>query len=133
METKKEELSLHLETLKKALATLKEVLLEPYSLVARDAAIQRFEYTFELTWKVLKKISKIEGMESPSPRHALRAAHQLGLISNPDLWFEFLDDRNQTSHTYSGLTADKVFNGAKKLPPALDDLIDAVQKKYQTS
>jgi hypothetical protein len=30
----------------KALQTLREILKEPFSVIVRDAAIQRFEYTF---------------------------------------------------------------------------------------
>jgi nucleotidyltransferase substrate binding protein (TIGR01987 family) len=63
METKKEELSFLINRLEKALATLDEVLEQPFSIIVRDATIQRFEYCFELSWKVLKKALKIEGVE----------------------------------------------------------------------
>ncbi|WXJ86724.1 hypothetical protein MHOCP_07400 [Moorella humiferrea] len=48
MEEKRAELALRLETLERALATLEEALAQPFSVIVRDAAIQRFEYTFEL-------------------------------------------------------------------------------------
>ena len=90
METKNEELAFHLERLKQALHTLEEVLEMPYTVVVRDAGIQRFEYTFEITWKLFKKAAKIDGIEVNSPRQALRAAYQMGLITDIDIWFEML-------------------------------------------
>ena len=42
--------------------TLEEVSLEDYTTIVRDATIQRFEYTFELAWKLLQKIARIEGV-----------------------------------------------------------------------
>ncbi len=116
METKKEELSFLIGRLEKALSTLDEALEMPFSVIVRDAAIQRFEYCFELSWKVLKKAMKIEGVEVNSPRQALRKAFESGYIDDIDVWFEMLEDRNLTSHTYDGDIADKVYESAKRLP-----------------
>ncbi|NOR64537.1 MAG: hypothetical protein GQ468_00805 [Candidatus Scalindua sp.] len=38
--------------------TLKEILDEPFSVLVRDATIQRFEYTFESLWKFLRSFMK---------------------------------------------------------------------------
>lgn len=39
----------------RALNTLKEIAKEPFSVIVRDAAIQRFEYTFEAFWKFVRE------------------------------------------------------------------------------
>ena len=44
----------------KALNTLKDILREPFSVIVRDAAIQRFEYTFEAFWKFIREYLKEE-------------------------------------------------------------------------
>lgn len=75
METKTEELTFHLERVSQALSTLDEVLDMPYTVIIRDASIQRFEYTFEIAWKLFKKVAKVDGIEVNSPRQALRAAY----------------------------------------------------------
>jgi len=49
-----EELKERLELCRRALVTLEEILAQPFSVIARDASIQRFEYSFESLWKVLK-------------------------------------------------------------------------------
>ncbi len=125
METEKQELALHLQTLNQALQTLQELFQIPYSVIVRDAAIQRFEYTFELTWKFFRKIAKREGIEVTSPRQAIRTIHDLGYATNIDLWFEFLEGRNLTSHTYNQFTADQVFDKIKEFPA---ELVDVLQK-----
>jgi BarA-like signal transduction histidine kinase len=58
METKAEELALHLERVKKALSTLEEVLAMPYTAIVRDASIQRFEYTLRLHGSCLKRLPR---------------------------------------------------------------------------
>ncbi len=130
MEEEIKKLSLQLESLKKALATLNEAIQEPYVTLVRDASIQRFEYTFELAWKVFRRVSKIEGLETDSPRQAIRNAFQLGLISETDPWFQFLEDRNLTSHTYNEERAESVYQSAKKFPAALNTVISLIEKKY---
>jgi hypothetical protein len=54
----------------KAMGTLHEVLLIPKSEIVRDAAIQRFEYNFELAWKSVKRFAGQQGIECNSPREA---------------------------------------------------------------
>ncbi|WP_366921537.1 nucleotidyltransferase substrate binding protein [Metallumcola ferriviriculae] len=95
MEEKKEQLALRLKTLEKALSSLEEALSQPYSVFIRDATIQRFEYTFELSWKLLRRVAKIEGREANSPRQAIRVTYETGIIKDIDLWFEMLEDRNK--------------------------------------
>ncbi|MDL1980593.1 MAG: nucleotidyltransferase substrate binding protein [Deltaproteobacteria bacterium] len=57
MEEKIQELYFHLKTLKSALNTLEEVLEKPFSLIVRNATIQRFEYTFELALPFTHKLA----------------------------------------------------------------------------
>ena len=130
MEEEIQKLALQLKTLQKALGTLDEALQEPYITLIRDASIQRFEYTFELAWKVLRRVSKIEGLETDSPRQAIRNAFQLGLLTDTDRWFQFLEDRNSTSHTYNESRAESVYQSAKKFPDALNPVIQLIEEKY---
>lgn len=53
---------------KRALMTLEEVLKEPFSPIVRDASIQRFEYTFEISWKLIREyLKEKEGIVCNSP------------------------------------------------------------------
>ncbi|MBF0180054.1 MAG: nucleotidyltransferase substrate binding protein [Magnetococcales bacterium] len=65
-----------------------------------DATIQRFEFCMELTWKCLKRQLEAEGIQTQTPREALRGAYAAGWINDERLWLGMLQDRNLTSHTY---------------------------------
>jgi len=48
----------------RAVATLDEILQMEVSVVVRDASIQRFEYSFESLWKLLKAyLEQYEGIK----------------------------------------------------------------------
>ena len=95
--------------LRAALERLGEALHEPKSDIVRDAAIQRFEFSFELFWKALKARADDEGLRVVSPREALRAAFQLSLLDEDEQVFQMLEDRNRTSHLYNAVMAEEVF------------------------
>ncbi|MFN8845847.1 MAG: HI0074 family nucleotidyltransferase substrate-binding subunit [Bdellovibrionales bacterium] len=73
----------------------------------RDASIQRFEFCVELAWKVSKKQM---GTVSTAPKTVIREMAQAGLINDPELWFEFLEARNLSSHSYDEDVAKKIQN-----------------------
>lgn len=78
----------------------------------RAGAIQAFEFCFELAWKTIKRILSKKGIEVRSPRDAFREAATNNLIDDPTIWFQFIEKRNQTSHTYDETTAieiEKIF------------------------
>jgi nucleotidyltransferase substrate binding protein (TIGR01987 family) len=77
---------------------------------------------------LFEKAAKIDGIEVNSPRQALRAAYQMGLISDIDIWFELLEDRNMTSHTYDQDIANKVYESAKRLPEELKNAIAGISE-----
>ena len=67
---------------RKALSTLHELINKSdLSMVERDAAIQRFEYTFEATWKTAQLfLAEVEGLTANSPKSVVRASWQAGLF-----------------------------------------------------
>jgi nucleotidyltransferase substrate binding protein (TIGR01987 family) len=98
-----EKLKLVREDAKRALKTLKEITEQPYSVIVRDAAIQRFEYSFEIFWKFVKEYLRYEeGIISTSPKSCFREAFKVNLMSEEETIkaLEMTDDRNLTSHTY---------------------------------
>src|SRR5437762_2077643 len=101
MEQAKEKLKADLIILEKALETLIEALKEPGSDIVRDAVNQRFEYVFELSWKTIQVAASYTGLMCNSPREAIKAGFKMKWIKNPDKWFEAMEARNRTSHTYN--------------------------------
>lgn len=72
--------------------------------------IQAFEYSFELTWKIMKRLLEERGRVANSPKETFRMAALEGFISDPEIWFEFLQKRNLTVHTYNNEYADNVIS-----------------------
>lgn len=101
-------------TARRALKTLQELLdKDSPSIVERDAAIQRFEYTFEAVWKAGKLfLREVEGLEIGSPKGVIRSFLQVGLLTEEQtaLGLSMVDDRNLTSHTYNESLADQIYS-----------------------
>lgn len=92
----------------KALNRLEEALKKDLSDdVIVDGTIQRFEFTFEQSWKVMKLYLEDQGIldEAVAPRSTIRCAFKYKLISDGDIWIEMMLDRNRTSHMYDETTA----------------------------
>lgn len=91
----------------------------------RDACIQRFEYTLELSWKISMKVL---GSTIHAAKPAVRDMARNNLISDPSLWFSFIDARNNTSHSYDEEIAEKVFGSIKSFLPEVQALFLTLEK-----
>lgn len=113
---KKEEVVLALKKFKKAVSTLKEGVDNAKTQLEKDGVIQRFEYTFELFWKMLKIILKYYGIECNSPRSCIEESFKTELIEIEDeeKYLDMLEDRNLTSHIYNEKQTKKIFDRIKK-------------------
>lgn len=76
----------------------------------REGVIQRFEFTWELAWKLLNDLLVAEGihLDTVTPRSVLRAAFTARLIQDGEGWMKALDARNRTSHTYDSAAVEQV-------------------------
>jgi nucleotidyltransferase substrate binding protein (TIGR01987 family) len=71
--------------------------------------IQRFEFTHELAWNVLKDYFEYQGnTDITGSRDATREAFNKGLIKDGEGWMEMIKSRNQSSHTYNQEVADEI-------------------------
>ena len=106
--------------------------LNPQSLLERDGAIQRFEFTFELSWKTLAKVLQSDSpLEDNSVKGVLREGGRQKLVEDVEKWFEFQHARNRTSHTYDEKIAEEVFAVAAQFPPYVHNLILKLKNRLQ--
>lgn len=107
---------------KNALERLEEALGEHLSkgAIVVDGTIQRFEFTFELAWKLAKFILAYNGIEAETPRAVIKEAFKAKFISDGDGWIDMLEDRNKTSHIYDEKQALKIY---KKIKASHFDLL----------
>jgi nucleotidyltransferase substrate binding protein (TIGR01987 family) len=94
-----------------ALGRFSEVLLRDSSdRIVIDAAIQRFEFCFELGWKTLKVFLEFEGYTPATPRQTLKDALKIQWLKDEQAWLQMLQDRNLTAHTYHEALANQIYS-----------------------
>lgn len=76
----------------------------------QEGLIQRFEYTHELAWKVMKDYAGYQGYtDIHGSRDAIRKALEIGLVENKR-WMETINDRNLTFHNYNNEVATEIYD-----------------------
>jgi len=123
-------ITISFQPLHKALASLQRALQQIHNEYTRDAVIQRFEYTYELTWKTLKRYLKLayEVDETLPIKQSYREAARVGLITNLTTWFGYHDARNLTSHTYNEDTAEEAYATAKEFATDAAKLLEKLEQ-----
>ncbi len=102
-----------------------------------DATIKRFEFTFELGWKLLKDVLDFNGINTALPRDIIKEAFQKELIFDGDGWLKALDDRNQSVHIYDEKQVLRIFSRVKDnhfelfdaLKIVIVEMIDSMDKE----
>lgn len=127
-----EGLSRRLALARRALGTLRDVLAEPKTAITRDAAIQRFEYSFETTWKAAQRhLRDAEGLDPGSPASVIRATHAVGLLDEAAarLGLEMVRDRNLTVHTYNERLADEIYARLRAYMEMMESWLSVIERR----
>lgn len=103
---------------------LKEMEQYPELSSVRDGVIQRFEFTYELSHKSLRRFLSMAAAspelidKMPFP-DLIRSGNEFGLLlSDWPVWKGYRQSRNDTSHTYD---EDKAHQVMEKVPAFLDE------------
>ena len=131
-------MKLDLSSLEKALASLGRALVRAQSASAdeelRDACIQRFEFSFELAWKMLKRRLEIDlpstaELDGMNYRTLIRIGAEQGLLDDVSAWLIYRDKRNLTSHTYNEKKAQEVYAVIPAFAAHAGDLLKRLHSK----
>jgi len=133
---------LDLTPLENAVARLREGLartaVEPADTQLRDGLIQRFEFTYELSHKMLKRhleqsAANPHAYDAADFQYLVRSANEQGLLrSDWPVWRRFRELRGKTSHTYDEAVAKDV---AAEIPAFLEEaahLLNALQARNRS-
>ncbi len=83
----------------------------------RDGLVQRFEFTHELSWKLMKAYAEYQGFDGiGGSRDATRKAFEMSLISDGQSWMDMIKSRSDAAHNYEG--------------SVIDVLVDTIINKY---
>ena len=99
------------------------------NLITRDSMIQRYEYTYSLALKMIKRFFSqgafVENVEGMTFNEMVRQANKMNLLkSNLEKWTDFRLMRNLTSHTYNEKVALESGNLIEKGHTLIDRLFE---------
>ena len=95
------------------------------SALEKEGVIQRFEYTFELSWKTIKDFLEAGGLviNPVTPRQVIKDAFAAKVIGDGQTWIDMLDHRNLLSHTYDFSVFEKAVDAIHaRYLPAMESL-----------
>ena len=94
---------------------------EKLSLLEKEGTLQRFEFTFELAWKLMKDYLEESGIiiNPITPKQVIKQAFTAKIISDGQVWIDMLLSRNLMSHTYDFIK--------------FETIVKDVEQKYLTS
>lgn len=99
----------------------------------QEGLVQRFEYTYELAWKVLQDLLKFKGYDFTSgPNGTLKMAFEDGVITDHDGWRRMSKSRNVLSHVYNEeevlAIVEQIFSEYSLLLKNLDEKLFAMSQ-----
>ncbi|WP_424411546.1 nucleotidyltransferase substrate binding protein [Pasteurella sp. PK-2025] len=129
----------HLTPLENAVERLREglnrYLQDTTDLQIRDGLVQRFEFTYEISHKMLKRyLERIsanpEQYDGMTFQDLIRTANEYGLLLGDwSDWKQYRDMRSRTSHTYDENTAILVMNGIPKFLSEAQHLVSTLRER----
>lgn len=131
--------TIDLSALEKTLTSLFEVIKvyndDKTNLITRDSMIQRFEYTYSLALKMIKRYFLngafiFENIDSMTFNEMIRQANKMGLLrSNLEKWDNYRQKRNLTSHTYDEKIAVEVVEIIEDFAQEVQYLLNKLKEK----
>ena len=123
--------SINIEVLKKADSVLEKFMKNDKTEQEQAGIIQSFEYCYELSWKIMKKVLNSEGLEVSTPKQVIREAGSAKIIDDVKLWIEFVNKRNLTVHTYNELVLKEIMEIMPKFKDELSKLIKELENRVK--
>jgi len=101
--------------------------------IYRDSVIQRFEYTYELSWKLMKFLwIYIEWeIEVRTPAQAMKSAFETGYIDDLEYFFDMKEFRNKTSHEYEENIANDLYYKIFKYNEYIQKFYEKIKIRYE--
>lgn len=91
---------------------------------SKAGAVQAFEFSYELSWKMMRRLLESRGLEVGSPKDTFRKAVLEKLIDDPEIWFEFQKKRNLTVHIYNEEAMEDVISTFDTFSIELNKLVN---------
>jgi nucleotidyltransferase substrate binding protein (TIGR01987 family) len=118
---------------RRAVATFREAVGKtPPSVLERDAAILRFQYSFEAVWKAAQRyLGIVEQIETGSANGTIRSCRDIGLLAdeNAETALAMLRDRNLLVHMYQEKLAAALYPKLASYATALESWLERIEAR----
>jgi nucleotidyltransferase substrate binding protein (TIGR01987 family) len=96
-----------------------------------DIVIKRFEFTYEMSWKALKRYLDFVGIQAQNPRTSFQEAYAQGILKTQDIWLDMIEMRNLTSHIYDENEVKEILDRVKDYDQAFAQLLETLKTKVE--
>jgi len=96
--------------------------------IVLDVAVKRFEFTYEMAWKALKRALDYLGIDARAPRPVFKEAYAQGLLSDEQVWLDMIEMRNLSSHVYDEHEISRILTELERYLAAFDALLVRLRK-----
>jgi len=93
--------------------------------------LEKIRFTYEMSWKVLKRYLDFVGIGAQNPRSCFREAYQQGLLAEESVWLEMIEQRNLSAHEYNEQEIARLIEKAGRFLEAFKDLYKKLETKHQ--
>jgi len=90
--------------------------------IVLDVAAKRFEFTYEMAWKALKRVLDYLGIDARAPRPVFKEAYAQGLLEDEKVWLDMIEMRNLSSHVYDEHEISRILIELERYLAAFDAL-----------
>ena len=108
-----------------------EIKEEGFGDIYLDLTVKRFEFTYEMAWKALKRYLEFLGFEPKSPRATFKEGYSQGLLEDEHIWLEMIEQRNLSSHIYDEYEISEIVNRTQEYKEAFLCLKTEIKKGLQ--
>lgn len=96
--------------------------------IVLDVAAKRFEFTYEMAWKALKRVLDYLGIDARAPRPVFKEAYAQGLLAEEQVWLDMIEMRNLSSHVYDEHEISRILEKLDCYLAAFDALLDRLRR-----
>ncbi len=75
-----------------------------------DIVVKRFEFTYEMAWKSLKRYLDFIGIDAKNPRSVFKEAYAQQIIKDENVWLDMIEQRNLSSHIYDETEIEEILD-----------------------
>jgi nucleotidyltransferase substrate binding protein (TIGR01987 family) len=96
--------------------------------IVLDVAAKRFEFTYEMAWKALKRVLDYLGLDARAPRPVFKEAYAQGLLAEEQVWLDMIEICNLSSHVYDEHEISRILEQLDRYLSAFEALLEKLRR-----